>query len=258
MLHWHRVGLLLLTLAFASLAQAKIFDFKSAKVAAYFGGAYGPGFENTLLSKSNSNSTTSVTLAQEEHSSLLGGEFGFIFSGGMVNLGFGAEILKPKDLPDISGKDSSDTELYTVTSEISVIIPKGKLEITLKRWPKSRLFLGGEGGWAYLIGRNSYTFTTAGSTAYSGLEDFYEDIRGNAPMFAGTLGFEKVLSDTTAFLVAAGYRSLNFTEVNHNRDITTFQGSVSKGDLARNIDGQVRSLDLSGYMLTGALRFWLK
>jgi len=248
---------ILMTLLAASLAQAKLFDFSTAKVAAYVGGAWGPTFENTLNSKSNSDATTTARV-NSEHPYNLAGEFGFIFGQERTHIGFGLEVLKPKDIVDETGKTDSGAELYSMTSEISVIIPKARLEVTVIRWPKARLFIGGEAGWAYLIGRNSYTFTATGNTAYSGLADFYEDLRANAPMYGGSLGFEQVISDTTAFVIHGGYRGLSFTEVNHNRDTTTFQGSVSKGDLARNINGNTRSLDLSGFMVGAMLRFWLR
>lgn len=249
--------IILLAISMVSPAHAKLFKFNDAKVAAYAGGAWGPAFENTLNSKSNSDAVTSVTL-NSEHSYNLAGEFGFVFGSKQAHLGFGLEVLKPKDITEEMGKSSGGGELYSLTSEISVIIPKLRLEIAIKNWPRSRIFIGGEAGWAYLIARNSYAFTPAGSTAYGGLADFYEDLRGSAPMYGGFIGFEKVLSDTTTFSISGGYRGLHFTEVNHNRDVTTFQGSVSKGDLARNINGETRTLDLSGFMTGANLRFWFR
>ncbi|MEZ0393080.1 MAG: hypothetical protein ACAH59_12740 [Pseudobdellovibrionaceae bacterium] len=257
MLRWFRLFSIAFLLMGISRAQAKVFNFANVKLAAYLGGGFGPAQENTLLSKANSDSANTVTL-NSEHSYRYSGEFGVIAGGSKVNLGFGLEVLRPRELTDSSGKNSSDTELYTVTSEISVLIPKVTLEVTLKSWPKSRLFLNGQAGWATLTARNSFTFTADGQTAYSGLEDFYEDLRGMAPMYGGAMGFEKVFSDSTTYVFHAGYRSLVFDEVQHNRDVTTFQGAVTKGDKALNTDGQNRSIDLSSYFIGFMFRFWIK
>lgn len=238
------------------LAQAKLFNFSNASVAAYVGGGWAPAFVNTLNSKSSSNAATSVNV-NSEHPYNLSGEFGFMTGGAKANIGFGLELMRGKELSDEIGRTSSGSELYSMTSEISVLIPKVRIELVVKSWPKSRLYLGGEAGWATLVARNSYTFTAAGQTEYSGLADFYEELRGMTPVYGGSLGWEKIMSDTTTIILHGGYRGIVFNEVNHNRDVTTFQGAVSKGDLAKDSSGNNRSIDLTSYYVGLFFRFWI-
>lgn len=238
-------------------AQARVFNVNSESFAAYVSGTWGPSFENTL--NSDSNSTAGVAVSTDSKNPYnLSGEFGFIYATPKVNLRFGLEVIRPKEIADGKGKDASGAELYSLTSETSVLIPKAALEINLKNWSNVRMFLEMGAGYANLAGRNSYTFTAAGNTAYSSLPDFYEDLRANAPVYEGALGLEGLLSDMTTYVVQAGYRSLKFSEIKHNRDVTTFQGAVSKGDKATNLDGTDRTLDLSNYFVGIAFRFWLR
>jgi hypothetical protein len=236
-------------------ARAKVFNVSQESFAAYVAGTWGPSFENTLSSKSNSTSSVPVTI-DANHRYNLSGEFGFLYARPSANLRFGLEVLHPLDIKEQSATNSSGTSLYTLTNEISVLIPKVDLEIILKHWSDVRLFLVAGAGYGNLAARNAYSFTSAGSSAYS-LANFDEDLRGNAPMYEGALGIEGLLSDMTTYVLQAGYRSLKFDQIKHNRDATTFQGSVVKGDPATNMDGSSRTIDLSNYFVGVSFRFWL-
>lgn len=231
-------------------AQARVFNINKEKFSAYIRGTWGPSFESTL----NSESSGSGVTLNSSHSNALSGEFGFAYVARSANLRFGLEVLRPKEISDSPGTDSAGTEMYQMTSEISILVPKVMLEISLKKWAVSRLFIAGGAGYASLAARNSYTFTPSSTF---GLQDFYEDLRGGALMSEGLLGFESLLTDTTTYVIEGGYRSVNFAEIKHNRDTTTFQGPVFKGDPATNMDGSKRALNFSNYYVGVSLRFWL-
>ena len=236
---------------FANLAQARVFSVANESFAAYLGGTYGAGFTNTMNSMSDGAGVTLNSVVGSNQS----GEFGFIYANSRFNLRFGMEVLRPP-AKTVDGTDASSTPLYSLTSEVSVIIPKFDLDINLKKWETSRIFLSAGAGSASLVGRNSYTFTAAGTTNF-GLADFAEDLRAETTMYEGALGFEGLFTDTTTYMISAGYRGLNFKEVRHNKDLTTFQGAVVKGDKALNDDGSQRTLNMSGYFVGIQFRFWI-
>src|SRR4051812_587427 len=98
-------ALLLGILLWAGIAEAKLFNFGSSKVAAYFAGAWAPPVDNTLTSKSDTVSATPITV-NSQHPYTLSGEFGFLFGSDRTHFGFGLEVVHPKDLTDQSGTNS--------------------------------------------------------------------------------------------------------------------------------------------------------
>jgi hypothetical protein len=237
-----------------SVAQARVFNIANESFAAYVRGSYGSKFENTLNSQS---SGTGVTL-NADHEYNFSGEFGFLYASPYMNVRFGLEVIKPSDIKDAIGKNAAEAELYSMTSEISVLIPKFALEFNLYKWSNSRVYLSGGAGYANLAARNSYVFTSAGSAAFSGMTDFYEDMRSSAMSYEGTLGYERLLTDSTTYALEGGYRSMVFDEIYHNKDVTTFQGPVVKGDKAKKMDGENRTLDLTNIFVGLTLRIWIK
>lgn len=244
--------ILFLVLAFSAHANARVFSMGGEAFAAYLRSTFGPSVTNTLNSKSSGNNVT----LDSDHAYNFSGEFGFIYATKYLNLRFGLEVLKPSDIKDNKGKSSSGSEYYSMNAEISAIIPKLVFEFNVREMPTSRICILAGVGYANLVARNSYTMTTAGTNSL-GVSEFYEDLRGTALQYEGGLAYEKLLSDSTTFMVEAGYRSLLFTEVRHNRAATTFQGSVNKNDIAKNMDGSNRQLDLTNYYGGIALRFWI-
>ncbi len=234
-------------------AQARVFNINDESFAAYVRGSLGPKVENTLNSQSSGNGV----ILDSNHAADVSGEFGFLYASPYMNVRFGLEVLKPTDIKDAIAKNSTDAELYSMTSEISVMIPKFAVEVNAYRWPVSRVYISAGAGYANLAARNSYTMTTAGTTAFGGLTDFYEDLRGGAMAFEGTVGYEHLLTDSTTVVLEGGYRSLVFDDIRHNRDVTGFQGAVVKNDRARTMSGDPRTLNLSNYFAGLALRFWI-
>ncbi len=237
-----------------ALGEARVFNIEKESFAAYLKGTYGPSsITNSLNSDSKGNNATLDSRLPYN----LSGELGFVYATPVVALRFGLEVIRPPDLKDAKGTDAGGNNLYSLTSEMSVLVPKFSMDINMKHWEKAKIFLEIGAGYASLAARNSYTFTAAGKTQFS-IPDFYEDLRAGAPLYEAGLGYESLLTDATTFLVEGGYRVLNFTSVKHNSDTTTFQGPLTKGTVATNMDGSNRTLNLNNYFIGLSLRFWLK
>ncbi len=246
-------GVFLAFASFVPLAQARVFEIEKESFAAYLRGSFSP---TPLINTLNSDSKGNGVNLDSQHPYNISGEFGFVYSTPSVDLRFGLEVIRPPDLKAQSGVDAGATNLYSLTSEVSVLAPKISAEFTVKKWTESKLYVQLGAGYASLAARNSYAFTAAGKTQF-GLNDFYEDLRAGAPLYEGSFGFESYLTNATTYVIEGGYRALNFTSVKHNSVVTTFQGPVTKGSAATNMDGSNRSFNLSNYFVGFALRFWL-
>ena len=238
----------------SATSEARVFNIEKESFAAYLKGTYGP---SSILNTLNSDSKGNNAVLDSRLAYNLSGELGFVYATPSIAMRFGLEVIRPPDLKDAKGTDAAGNNLYSLTSELSVIAPKFSVDINLKRWEKAKLFLELGAGYASLAARNSYILTTAGKTQFA-IPDFYEDLRAGAPLYEAGIGYESLLTDATTFLVEGGYRVLNFTSVKHNSDITTFQGPVTKGAAATNMDGSNRTLNLNNYFIGLSLRFWLK
>lgn len=240
-------------LGFASPALARTVNLMNESFAPYVRGTY----QQSLLNKKTfADSSGSGNSFSGDLPSIANYEFGFAYSIKEITLRFGFEVIRPSAVKDISGTNAAGTELFTVDTDVSGYVPRIGLDINIKQWTSSRIFLNASYGLANVTVQNSYGFTSAGTAAYS-LADFREEVKGSAPMTEYGLGFEYNAFDTTTVVLDAGYRYLKVDEFSHNVDVTNFQGAVTKGATALGNDGGRRSLDLSGYFASLHLRFWL-
>ena len=235
-------------------AEARIFDINNESFAAYFRGNYGP--IPPLDAFQNSSGANVVFDSKFPYN--LGAELGLVYATPRVNFRFGLGVLKPPSANG-NGSTASGTALYSLSSEISVVTPKIGVEVDIKKWNQSRFFIEGDAGYANLLLRNSYVFTPAGSAAYN-VPDYWEDIRGTTISYEGSVGFETLMTDTTTFVIDAGYRMMNFTALTQNRDISggvIGHPAVAKGAPAVNNDGSNRTLNLSNWFAGVQFRFWI-
>jgi hypothetical protein len=251
-----RWGLLLCVALSGPAASARVFNFGSERVAAYLRGQYATASQgDDPFADAGGNGVT----YDSEYKTNLAYEFGMIYTSGIFNWKFGFEILKPANLKDVKGQSPAGVDWYTVTNDISGYVPKLGLEINLKQWPTSRIYIGGDYGYATVTVQNSYTFTAAGAAQFPSIPaDFREEIKGTGSLIESVVGFETLLSDTTTLAIDAGYRTLQIGSFSHNVDSTGFQGAVVKGDTAKNTDGTDRSLNLGGPFASVAIRIWVK
>ena len=246
-----KVSFLFAALLLSSVAEARVFDISKDSVAPYFlftGGSSAVGksaYENEV---SGVNVSGNVGYNYS-------GEFGFMYSRKFANLRFGFEILKPQKLDNISGTNSSGTQLYTETSDILAYAPKLSVDINLHGTNEFRSFVSLSAGYGSVTLKNSYSYTAAGSAAYPGVDSSIE-AKGTATLLAASLGYEGILSDTTTYVFEFGYRSLKFNSLEYSKAFTTMTGAVSSGDPMMNGSSK-RSIDLSGGFLSLGFRFYL-
>jgi hypothetical protein len=241
-------------LFFTHSAFARVFDFKNERFASLFRTSTGP---STLLQKpfadgSGSGLTFDGTIKLNNTYG-----FGFVYATPVMNLILGLDAFKSEIKNNISATDASGVKMYRLASDLSGYIPKIGLEFNLKTWSDSKFYIVVSGGSAVMTLQNTYQFTTEGLAAYSGMADYKEEAKGTASLYENEIGYEKLLSDSTTMVFAAGYRQFNIQNFKHNLAVTTFNGAVVKGDELKNTDGTNRTLDLSGYFAAIAFRFYI-
>lgn len=246
-----KVSFLFAALLLSSIAEARVFDISKDSMAPYF---LFTGGSSAVGKSAYENEASGVDVSGNVGYNY-SGEFGFMYSRKLVNLRFGFEILKPQKLDNISGTNSSGTQLYTETSDILAYAPKLSVDINLHGTNEFRSFVSLSAGYGSVTLKNSYSYTAAGSAAYPGVDSSIE-AKGTATLLAASLGYEGVLSDTTTYVFEFGYRSLKFDSLEYSKAFTTMTGAVSSGDPVMN-GASKRSLDLSGGFLSLGFRFYL-
>ena len=240
-------------------AQARVFVFGEETFASYLKADY---VMTALKQKPFEYSSGSQTTSFEGTygSSAPAYEFGFAWSAGRAITRVGLSIIKPNTV-EFEAFNSGGQKLFTGSSEIYGYAGKIGFEVNFKpkKWTKARFFVMADGGAATLTVANGYSnITTPGYNTYPNMRTFREEIKGTAATFSGAVGFETIAFDTTTFILELGYRSMNFTSFDHNRDAYDFSGqTVSKGAAAVDSAGDARTLNLGGPYAALMLRFWL-
>lgn len=246
----YKIGLTLLILLGGVSSFARVFKMANESVAAYFGGNYAPS-----ILKQTHFSGTSGTGATIDKSVLTnyGGEFGFLFTTQAIGMRLGVELIRPGTLTEAIGSDSGGQTLYDFESSISAVVPKLSIELNLKTADTWRVFLALGGGAATATYKNSYTLAAAGQAAYPGIADFSEEGTGTALLYDGSIGFERLINDTTTVALSVGYRKLEISEYKYKTDVTSFSGTHLKNETVLNDDGTNKESLFSG--ATGYLLF---
>jgi len=245
---------LLFGMSLGTVAEARKFSFQNENLSTYLHGTYGL----SSLRKSAFVSAAQGLGAQSFDQSsdvLAGGEFGVLFSVGMINARIGAELLLP-DPVKAGARNASNQTLFTVRSKSSAVIPTLGLEAALAKTPVSKAIIGASIGYAYFRLDNNFQFTSAGQAAY-GLADFDEKSSTETIVGQGYFGYEILMVDTATLFVNLGYRFVEIEKLTHRTPITGFSGAVNKGDTVRNFDGRGRELDLSGAFAGIGFRLYL-
>lgn len=180
----------------------------------------------------------------------MGGEFGFVYSSPYIAWRFSFEILKPTKLQDVQGLAGTAAQ-YAVSSDVTAVAPKIGLELHLNKKPNNRFYVFGYYGTSNLTMTQTYSAVIAPSV------DHAVEAKGSSAVAGGGLGFEMSFVDTTAIVLEVGYRSLTFKEIKYSKDVTTFQGAKTVGEILTNLNGENRSLNFSGYTASVGFRFWL-
>lgn len=231
----------------AVLSEARVLNLSEEKFASYFSLETGNSLLKTTPFDQN---IASVDSYSDEHKLSLGGEFGFVYSSPYVAWRFSFEILKPSKLQEVQGLAGTAAQ-YAVSSDVTAVAPKIGLQLHLNKKPNNRFYLYG------YYGSSNLTMTQTYSAVMSPNADHVVEAKGSSTVAGGGLGFEVSFVDTTAFVLEVGYRSLTFKEIKYSKDVTTFQGAKTAGDLLTNLNGENRSLNFSGYTASVGFRFWL-
>lgn len=232
---------------FSLLTQARVLSLSDEKFASYFSVDTGASLLSTTPFDQN---LASVDSYSGQYQTSLGGEFGFVYSSPYVGWRFSFEVIKPSKLKEIEGLAGTSAQ-YLVDSDITAIAPKLGIEIHLNRKPNYRFYLFG------FYGSSNLTMTNIYSQVAAPDADHTVEAKSAAAESGGGLGFETSFVDTTSFIFEIGYRSLVFKEITYSKEVTTFQGAMAAGDLMKNLDGENRSLNFSGYTVAVGFRFWL-
>lgn len=248
-----RVLLIGVVLCVARPAEAKKFNFKDVGFATYFKGTYGTtkvgggAFENSIPESVSVGPKPRVNYS---------GEFGILFTTEWFNLRLGAELLLPEHISDVKGRDASNTDLFTLDTQTSAVIPMAYIDANLLGGSFWKFYAGVGTGVAYVIMENKYEMTETGVSTL-GMGDFVEKATGTAAAFVGHAGLEVLFTDNVTLVLDAGYRYVIVEQLKHDRDATTFQGTVQAGDIVKDRDGSERNMDLGGPYAGLAFRFYL-
>lgn len=234
---------------------ARVFNFNKENVAFYFGASYGP----SALKQSHFEGTsgTGVTIA-DSVSINQSGELGLLFKRQGLSFKLGAEVIAPASIKDAKGINASSTQIHTMGSYISALIPKVGAEFDLSAGNWWRVFFSGGYGAGTGSLSNSYTLTAAGQTAYPSLTNFTDEASGSFPFYEGGLGGEVLFSDTTTLSLSIGYRSLKITKFKYKEAVTNFNGSHIAGSTVLDDQSLPVASDFSGATAMLQFRFYLK
>lgn len=246
--------LLVFTIAIisASAAQARVFDITKETFAAYFLATGGGSSVGTKAVEGEAAGNLSYDNGVKYNYS---GEFGFIYSRPLGSLRFGFEIFKPSML-ETTAKNGA-TGLYSASSDLLGYAPKLAIEINVHGNKQSRSYISGAVGTAIFTMKNDYTLTAAGQSAFPGVSDHSTEAKGSSTLLSLALGYEGILTDTTTITAEFGYRQLKVDNFKYSKDVTTFSGAHSSGDVLQNTSGGARTLDFSGGFISIGFRFYL-
>jgi hypothetical protein len=247
------VGLFLIVILSISKTEARVFDFKSERFAAYFGGSYGLSRVNDSPYGGSSGPNTTFN---KSISSSASGEIGFVIAGQNANFKIGAEMLIPQHYTDIKGSVSG-TEMFNLDSSVTALIPTATVEFQAYRSATSRMLISVGYGLGFVTLENKYTFTPSGVTAFPGVGDHTESASAKVSSVQTSIGYEFLFTDTITAFFRVGYRHMPVGSLKSSRSVQSFTGSYAEGDELQNQNGGSRSIDLSGGYAALNFRFYI-
>lgn len=234
-------------------AQARVFNYKDATVAAYVRGTGGLSLLDQDAFANEAGAGTALTGASKYN---YGAELGFALAiGANTHLKFGAEMIQENPVNG-SGADSSGVKRYDITSSVFVFNPNVALEHVWSSSGSIRYYFSLGAGYAMVTASNAYKMTDAGVAAL-GVGDFKENMSATALSGQASFGLETLFLDNVTLLADAGYRYLPVRQMKYTGDVKNFTGTFAKGDIVTNSDGSKRTLDLGGLFLGVTFRFYL-
>ncbi len=237
-----------------SLVWARKFDFKNEAIATYFKGTYGPS--QVLLAPYGESSGAETTAFDQKIETNYSGEFGLVLSTTILTLRVAVELLMPKHISDVRGKNAAGDELFLLDTQTSALVPMAYVDYNFYTFSTSKAFVGLGVGHAYIKMENDYQFTDVGRTTYN-MSDFVEKAEGQTVSTHVYAGYEMLFADNATVVFDIGYRKLYANTLNHLNAVTTFNGPVARGAQVVKNDSGPRDVDFSGAYVGMAFRFYI-
>ena len=251
-----RTTILIGLILFISQAEARVFSFKDAGLAAYLRGHWGFSSVNKDPFANSSGVDTSVG---DQSDFQYGGEFGVAMGlGSAFALRLGAEVTQHGPVSEAVGTGPTDAERFKLESSVFIFTPMVTVEYIYTAGPSTRYYFAVGAGLADVTVDNRYTMTDLG-TSDLGVSSFNEKMSAQGTSYHFLTGLETSFVDNTTLSLDIGYRYLPINELKYKGDVNNIVSptGVSKGDTVFNADGSKRTLDLSGAYVGLTFRFYL-
>lgn len=239
------------SLAASPGAHARVFDYKSSGVAAYFRGTGGLTNLNKDAFDKADGAGTKVS-----GSSMLayGGEIGAMLNfGPNFHMRLGLEVMQPAGLSGATGSSPSGIERFKLDSSVFVFNPNVTFEYIYMNKGGLRFYSAAGVGYADVSVENKYTKSP---TSDLSVASYNEKLGGTSLSGVFLMGMETLFVDNVTFALDAGYRYMPISSLQYKNDVTGFNGSAAKGADALDINGKKRSLDLGGFIVGASFRFY--
>ncbi len=247
------VALFAALLTWGEPSEARVFNFQSETFSAYFGGTFGSSLAGASAFRSSSGIDTQFDKTVQTAAS---GEAGLAIALSNVSLRLGVEYLMPRSLEGVIGTDLSGTKLFDLNSDLSAWIPTVSLEIQAYKTSSSRVLFGAGYGIAFVGMDNDYKFTPSGQSAL-GVGDYKESSKTQANMGQIYVGYEFHFADAVTAVLHAGARTLKASDFRSLKETNAISGQQTENGQIRDMNGDLRSVDLSGAFVGLNFRFYL-
>lgn len=242
---------------FASVTvEARVFNYKDASLAAFIRGTGGTSGVNQDPFANSSGVDTSVS---GKISYAYSGELGAVIGlGDSMNLRIGAEGIQHHPLKEAKGSSPTDVERFTMESSVFVFNPNLTLEFFAAHSGSLRYYGSVGVGYAMIDVENRYTMSPTNDLSVN--TDFNEKMYATSTSYQVAAGLETLFVDNVTFAADVGYRYLKAASLKYRGDVNNFvaaPGTALKDAEVLNHDGSARSLDLSGFFVGVAFRFYL-
>jgi hypothetical protein len=234
-------------------SEARVFNFNSETFSAYFGGTFGSSSAGSSAFRSSSGADTQFDKSVQTAAS---GEAGLAIALSKFSLRLGVEYLLPRSLEGVIGSDASGTKLFDLNSDLSAWIPTISIEIQTYETASSRVLFGASYGIAFVGMDNEYQFTPSGQSAF-GVGDYKESSKTQANMGQIYVGYEFHFADAVTAVLHAGARTLKASDFRSLKETNAISGQQTENGQIRDMNGDLRSVDLSGAFVGLNFRFYL-
>ncbi|MCB0413883.1 MAG: hypothetical protein KDD50_06090 [Bdellovibrionales bacterium] len=251
-----------LLILFVSIpGQARVFNFSSESIGAYFN-ATG---QSSLLDRdpfvnSSGANTQFSNNGFEYHPGFELGVVSILSKGFTITTSL--QILKSDLYPrNFVGFDSGGTKLLDVTSSVFALNPKISFEFDMSNKGTTRSYMHFGVGYADITIDQAYTLTAAGQSTYSfSASEYVEKLRTYGLSYTVGLGYEFLAIDNVTLNLEAGYRVLPLADLTYKAaysELLTQPGSAQAGDSALDNNGKKRSMEFGGGYIGVGFRFYI-